>query len=68
VNKCELKINDLYDENEQLRERLGLEPAEPIDLTAHRRGKSAQQQQDRALNQVLQKEVNYLLILFGRGI
>ncbi|XP_074654662.1 centrosomal protein of 290 kDa-like [Tubulanus polymorphus] len=60
VNKCEMQINDLYDENEELRARLGLDPKEPIDLEKVRHSKNSQHQQDRALNMVLQKEVERL--------
>ena len=60
INKCEMKINDLYEEGEDLRERLGLDPKEPLDMTEFRKVKQLQHQQDRALNQVLQKEVERL--------
>ncbi|CAH1800117.1 unnamed protein product [Owenia fusiformis] len=59
-NKCELKINDLEEENESYRAKLGLDPKEPVDLTEFRKVKAIQQQKDRALNGVLQKEVERL--------
>ncbi|KFW82271.1 Centrosomal protein of 290 kDa, partial [Manacus vitellinus] len=58
VNKLELKINDLLDENEELRERLGLDPKTVIDLSEFRNSKALKQQQYRAENQILLQEVS----------
>ncbi|NXA50457.1 CE290 protein, partial [Nothocercus julius] len=58
VNKLELKINDFLDENEELRERLGLEPKAMIDLNELRNSKTLKQQQYRAENQILLKEAS----------
>ena len=58
VNRCEEKINDLYDEADSLREKLGYAPLEPIDMTQYRLNKGKRMQQDRALNRVLQKEAS----------
>ncbi|NWR61968.1 CE290 protein, partial [Bucorvus abyssinicus] len=55
VNKLELKINDFLDENEELRERLGLEPKK-IDLNEFRNSKTLKQHQYRAENQILLQE------------
>lgn len=52
-----MQINDLYDEAEALRDKLGLGPKEPIDLGEFRKKKAIRLQEDRALNRVLQKEV-----------
>ena len=52
-----MKINDLFDEVEELRERVGLDPKEPIDLGEFRKKKSVRTQEAKALNQVLHKEV-----------
>ncbi|XP_029858630.1 centrosomal protein of 290 kDa isoform X9 [Aquila chrysaetos chrysaetos] len=60
VNKLELKINDFLDENEELRERLGLEARTMIDLSDLRNSKALKQQQYRAENQILLQEIERL--------
>ncbi|XP_071791224.1 centrosomal protein of 290 kDa-like [Asterias amurensis] len=60
VNKLEMALNDLLEENEELRGRLGLDPKEALDLGQIRLTKALQHQQDRALNQVLSQELERL--------
>ncbi|XP_071113169.1 centrosomal protein of 290 kDa-like [Haliotis cracherodii] len=60
INKAEMKINDMLDENEELRYRLKLDPKEPLDLTEFRKNKAIRQEEAKALNFQLQNEIEVL--------
>ena len=50
-------MNDLEMENEELRERLGLDPKESLNIEDIRQKKKVKTEQAGALNRVLAKEV-----------
>ncbi|XP_005096015.2 centrosomal protein of 290 kDa [Aplysia californica] len=60
INKAELKINEILDENEELRYKLGMDPKEPLDLTEFRKNKAIRQEELKALNFTLQREIEML--------
>ncbi|KAM6290372.1 LOW QUALITY PROTEIN: centrosomal protein of 290 kDa-like [Porphyrio hochstetteri] len=60
VNKLELEKKYLFDENEELRERLGLDPKTMIDLNELGRTKFLLQKQDRLQNKILLQQIERL--------
>ena len=60
INKTEMKINDIEEENEELRFKLGMDPRDPLDLTEFRKNKNIRKEEEKALNFILQKEVERL--------
>ncbi|XP_014672525.1 PREDICTED: centrosomal protein of 290 kDa-like [Priapulus caudatus] len=57
INTLELKMNGIWEENENLREKLGMEPTEPLSF---RETSNMKKQQDRAVIITLEKEVENL--------
>jgi len=57
VNNLEIKVNDSELENEELRERLGMDPKETLDIEDVRTKKKVKAEQAVALNRALTKEV-----------
>ncbi|PVD27873.1 hypothetical protein C0Q70_10448 [Pomacea canaliculata] len=60
INQTELKINEILDENEELRYRLGMEPRQPLDLTEFRKNKAVRHEEEKALNFILQRQIEQL--------
>lgn len=58
-----MTINDLCDENEDLRGRLNLDPRKPLDLTKFRSDKAVRKEEEKAMNYILQKEVRFYISL-----
>lgn len=54
-----MKINDILDENEELRYKLGMDPKEPMDLMEFRKNKAVRHEELKALNFTLQREVSF---------
>ncbi|XP_031551739.1 centrosomal protein of 290 kDa-like [Actinia tenebrosa] len=60
VNKLDLYANDLEMENEELRERLGMDPRDKLDMEDIRQKKKVKAEQASAMNRVLVKEIERL--------
>lgn len=60
VNNLEIEVNDAEMENEELRERLGMDPKEKLDIEVVRHKKKVKAEQAVALNRALNKEVERL--------
>ena len=63
VNKMHEEVNELNLENEEMRERLGITSSEELDMNAIRKKKAVKEEQALALNRILQKEVEVLVLL-----
>lgn len=57
-----LEMEDMNLENEEMRERLGIESREELDVQNIKKKKAMKEEQAQALNRVLQKEVRWLLV------
>ncbi|XP_048578634.1 centrosomal protein of 290 kDa isoform X2 [Nematostella vectensis] len=60
VNKLSLAVNDLEMENEELRERLGMDPRDRLDIEEIKQKRKVKKEQSAALNRVLVKEIERL--------
>lgn len=57
INNLEIEVNDAEMENEELREQLGMDPKEKLDIEDVRHKKKVKAEQAIALNRALNKEV-----------
>jgi centrosomal protein CEP290 len=62
VNKIDYLLNDVLEENDELRARLGMEPREKINVDELKDLKAVRAQESRAVVHVLRKEVCLIFI------
>lgn len=55
-----MKINDIEEENEELRFKFGMDSRDLLDLTEFRKNKEFRKEEEKVLNFILQKEVERL--------
>ncbi|GAB1607429.1 hypothetical protein Ahia01_001026400 [Argonauta hians] len=60
INTSETTINELVEENEILRTKLGMDPRKAVDVKMFRSDMNVKKEEQRALNIVLQKEIERL--------
>ncbi|CAI9718032.1 Hypothetical predicted protein [Octopus vulgaris] len=60
INKSEANMSELTEENEVLRSKLGMDPRKPIDIKDFHSDITIKKEEQRALNIVLQKEIERL--------
>ncbi|XP_077568461.1 centrosomal protein of 290 kDa-like isoform X2 [Stigmatopora nigra] len=60
INQAYITIEQIAEENEDFRERLGYEPSQFVDLSPFRRARGLKQWQYRAENKILSKEIERL--------
>ena len=57
LNRVQMELDEYILENEELRERLGMDPRERLDAQTIKKKKQVKEEQTLALNRVLAKEV-----------
>jgi centrosomal protein CEP290 len=60
INKLDYVLNDVLEEDDELRAKLGMDPREPLDLNGFKELKVIKAQESRAIVHVLKKEIENL--------